>query len=320
MSAESLNTPLGPVSVYSAEPDAIKESRSVLQRLSKRHKTLLRRQGSQSVESHQEHHRAVAISHMRTVHNGILGHPSRVGFSGDWHGNLDAAALRFVQAQRDGVEAIIHVGDFGVWPGASGVRYLDLIAQLVEHTDIPVFFVDGNHEDFDQLAVTPTITIDSATIGVLRTGVYHLERGSVWTWGGRRFAAMGGAASTNRFRLTLGKSWWPAERIDVHDLEVLMDNTAGEPVDVLVTHDAPMRSPLPEHYRPLPMPIQMEADDSRRMITQALDIAEPKLLVHGHFHTYCPYELGPGRLGLSLAMEGQHGAFAALDLESISTP
>ncbi len=41
----------------------------------------------------------------------------RVVFAGDWHGNLLWATSRIQSIGSSGVKTILHVGDFGIWPG-----------------------------------------------------------------------------------------------------------------------------------------------------------------------------------------------------------
>jgi hypothetical protein len=50
--------------------------------------------------------------------------PDRVALAGDWHGNT-AWAVRAVRKMAallppDGPRVIVHLGDFGIWPGARG--------------------------------------------------------------------------------------------------------------------------------------------------------------------------------------------------------
>jgi hypothetical protein len=50
----------------------------------------------------------------------------RIAVAGDWHGNT-AWAVRAVRRMaallpRDGPRVIVHLGDFGIWPGPEGPR------------------------------------------------------------------------------------------------------------------------------------------------------------------------------------------------------
>lgn len=47
-----------------------------------------------------------------------------IGLGGDWHGNQAWAAARIMSMGGRGVDVVLHVGDFGIWPGRSGKKYL----------------------------------------------------------------------------------------------------------------------------------------------------------------------------------------------------
>lgn len=234
----------------------------------------------------------------------------RVLFAGDWHCQVEAATNTFMDADEQGADVILHVGDFGVWPGMAGVQFADAVAWLAEHYNIPVFFIDGNHEDFDQVLNLPRTRTG---VGVLRRGVYHLPRGFTWEWGGRTFAAFGGAASVDRLLRYPGRDWWPQEMPTEYDLKNLREHVDGLDVDVMVTHDAPTLDPLPPGAQQLPMPVKAEADESRRVVYRAVELADPKLLVHGHYHRYVNYMVGPVQV-MSLGKEKDRGATMILDL------
>ena len=82
--------------------------------------------------------------------------PERIGVAGDWHGNTTWAtrAVRKIAAllPADGTRVILHLGDFGIWPGSGGREYLSRLDAALAAADAELSFVDGNHEDFAQLA------------------------------------------------------------------------------------------------------------------------------------------------------------------------
>lgn len=279
--------------------------------------------GQWTVDKHQAHHRLLTEALIEERGRGLIPTDeavSTVAISGDWHGNIDAAATRFLQARNAGADVLLHVGDLGIWPGLDGVRFLSALEFYAAETGVELHFVDGNHEEFPQLDGAARLHDETGEIGVLREGVYHLRRGSVWQWGEIAFAALGGAPSIDRLHRIPGRSWWEQERITLDDLSRLQRNVSalteqtGRGVDVMVTHDAPMEAPLPRRAFPLPMPIQAEADDGRRMVTQAMHIADPKLIVHGHFHDPLHYPVARGVEGLCMNMESDCGAFGLLNL------
>src|SRR6266851_6298205 len=82
--------------------------------------------------------------------------PGQVLAAGDWHGDQEWAlsVIRRVPQLLSGEQSrlILHLGDLGIWPGAEGRRYLDSISAALDLVDAQLWFIDGNHEDFPQLA------------------------------------------------------------------------------------------------------------------------------------------------------------------------
>lgn len=200
--------------------------------------------------------------------------------AGDWHGNLDYARSAMKFARNRGAEGIIHLGDFGVWPGKSGKAYLDGIATTLKQLRMWTLVVDGNHEDHAQL---DALALDDKGTRPLRDRLWHLPRGLRWTWHEKRWLALGGATSLDRKRRIEGLNWWPQESIDYATAWQVVDDG---PADFMVTHDCPSRVDIPD----LPSagfldPHALElAQAHRRGLDDVLDVVEPARLWHGHFH------------------------------------
>jgi hypothetical protein len=96
--------------------------------------------------------------------------------AGDWHGDTGHARSVIDWMAREGAEGIVHLGDFGVWPGTSGQRYLRAVQDALEAAGIWLVFVDGNHDDHWQLRER-----DNGVPGPVqvRRNLWHLPRGSV---------------------------------------------------------------------------------------------------------------------------------------------
>nr|RZI36840.1 hypothetical protein BJQ95_00719 [Cryobacterium sp. SO1] len=54
---------------------------------------------------------------------------THVVIAGDWHANIDWIGKAIPSIARDAPAAttILHVGDFGIWAGARGRKYLDAV-------------------------------------------------------------------------------------------------------------------------------------------------------------------------------------------------
>jgi Calcineurin-like phosphoesterase len=210
--------------------------------------------------------------------------PERIGVAGDWHGNTAWAtrAVRKISARlpADGPRIIVPLGDFGIWPGPSGREYLSRLDDALRAADAELWFVDGNHEDFAQLARLRPGPDGRAQV---TARIWHLPRGHRWRWHGRDWLALGGGVSLDRAGRTEGIDWWPEEEITRSQAGSVIE---GGPADVMVTHECPAGI---EHAFPPPPPWWSPADLRRSDAHQALlrevvQAVRPRWLMHGHLH------------------------------------
>lgn len=214
--------------------------------------------------------------------------PERVLLVGDVHGSIAQVRRALDYAEAQGVSTVVQLGDFGIWPGEQGRRFIeDVVSELIQRK-IWLLFVDGNHEDFNQLYDLPLDLED----GTRPVGPFlaHLPRGLRWTWRGVRFAALGGAHSVDRKWRLPEVSWWPEEWVSDSELEQLRE---GDKVDVLFMHDSPSGAPNAVCDDPLnpgnkifPQEDLYEAALHRRRLAYAVDAVEPAWIFHGHYHMY----------------------------------
>jgi len=247
--------------------------------------------------------------------------PGRIGVAGDWHGNT-AWATRAVRKMAAllpaaGPRVIVHLGDFGIWPGPGGQEYLARLDAALAEAGAELCFVDGNHEDFTQLA-----RLEAGPDGRPRVTerIFYLPRGHRWRWHGRDWLALGGAVSLDRAGRTEGTGWWPEEEITVRQAGAVME--AG-PADVMVTHECPAGI---EHTFPLPPPWWSQADlrrsDAHRSLLREVVLAvRPRWLMHGHLHLSYQrqVDLGGGPIEVTgLDCDGtDRGNWAILDVTSM---
>src|SRR6266702_3802730 len=92
--------------------------------------------------------------------------PGQVLVAGDWHGDREWAlsVIKRVPQLLSGEQTrlILHLGDFGIWPGVEGRRYLDSVSAVLDLVGAQLWFIDGNHEDFPQLAQMASGTVAHA--------------------------------------------------------------------------------------------------------------------------------------------------------------
>lgn len=211
--------------------------------------------------------------------------PARVAFSGDWHMNAARVEHVLFHAANDGADVVLQLGDFGVWSGDSGEQFRSFVNRTAARLNLPVVFVDGNHEDFDLLESIP---VDASGVRALGTHLFHAPRNLRWTWGDLEFCAFGGATSLDRPQRVQGVSWWPQEEQTKEDLTGL---AAAGRCDILLSHDCPAGVPVPGivHRRATgfwPLDELERAWQHRERFAAAVAEVEPTHLFHGHFHKY----------------------------------
>jgi predicted phosphodiesterase len=209
----------------------------------------------------------------------------RILLVGDTHGN-ERWWNNYISpaAEALAVDAICQVGDFGYWRGSED------FLQAVGSSGVPVYFLDGNHEHHWYLntEVAAARTRNGTGVGepvALTSGLTFLPRGVRVDWDGVCVAACGGAASIDRRWRKTGVDWFPEELIT--DTDVAAFTSTGT-VDVLLTHDAPMSAPVPLAPRNTLSPAWLEelptCDKNRLVLEDVVDAAQPKILIHGHYH------------------------------------
>jgi Icc-related predicted phosphoesterase len=202
---------------------------------------------------------------------------------GDWHGNTVFVENIFNAIAREGweVDVIVQVGDFGFWEHRDeGVHFLDSLSTFSQESGIPIYWVDGNHENFE-------ILYDQYLKGrydefiEIRPSIYYIPRGKTWEWDGVKFMGFGGAYSIDKNHRTPYISWWPQEMASDEEIERV--RSKNEQVDVLFSHDVPQGVDVLTASGGFLLPIA-SAEHSRYLIRQVAEVARPKLIVHGHYH------------------------------------
>lgn len=259
-----------------------------------------------------------------------------IALAGDWHGNLRWASARLMSLGERGIATLLHVGDFGLWPGPSGRTFLEGIDKVARRYGVTrIDVVPGNHDDWGRLTdLFSRPEHHDATGAPLPVSVSEvvrfLPRGYRWVESGRSFVALGGAPSLDYASRSPGETWWPEEMIEPADVK---RTVAGGHADVMLTHDAPevpFTTPgVAEVLATNPMGWSDRAlayaKLGRDRVTEAFLGVAPRLLVHGHFHTSGETTVRlPGRDHdtriWSLDSDGKHGNVRLLDLDSLDDP
>lgn len=205
--------------------------------------------------------------------------PMRFAVAGDWHANTlhSLDAVDYLHAK--GIRHIIHTGDFGY--DFDSRKFLRPLTQQLIDNDQYIWFIDGNHEDYNKL-LSYDIGLDQTRR--ITSRITHLPRGFRWEWNGVKMLALGGAFSVDKEHRVPGVSWWPEEEINWDEAERVCN---GGHADFMFTHDCPAGvNILSIKYNPMGLPnhVLNQAENHRNLLRQIVDEVKPDRLYHGHYH------------------------------------
>lgn len=262
---------------------------------------------------------------------------NRILFLGDSHGNSFYMKDAMKLAKGADCDVLFVAGDFGIWEhDPIGVKFLQDLNALAEETDKWVFFVDGNHENFDILY---EYDVKEHGFREVRSRIWHAPRGHIWRWGpsydlfgvpledglatrrGVTFLAMGGAHSIDGpggiwlQARGPGSGWWPQETITHKEVELALRKirqarAAGHPIDVLVSHDTPYGYDIPQIRGGYPL-----GDENRKKLGQVFNVAKPQLVIHGHYHVRYTREFMGARIEGLAADGNRSGQWVIVDTD-----
>lgn len=215
----------------------------------------------------------------------------RIMVLGDVHGDFPGLNRLLVQKRPD---LVLQVGDFGFWPtepGKKGTHPYDPAQNLKNHTSkgkpIPVYWCDGNHEEFPALLNRWRTAGGLAKPLEVSTACYWMPRGSsLLLDDGRRICFLGGARSVDRALGQEGKDWFPEEVLGPEVLDHLPERT-----DIVISHTAPRVFGVAKAEtvaegaggRILPG-LDLTPDPSEEVLDEALHRLRPSHWYFGHHH------------------------------------
>ena len=251
----------------------------------------------------------------------------RIIVAGDWHGNTAWARKVIRRAKTlladEEPRIILHLGDFGVWPGPGGQSYLAGVSDALKSADAVLWFVDGNHEAFpllhDKADQNRRMLLGSIGEGEIAPGIYWQPRGTRWLWHGRTWLALGGGVSLDKAIRTEGRDWWPEEEITDDEEYAAIESGRA---DVMVTHDCPAR--VTHTFPPRPpfwdLADLARSDAHRERLQRVVDAVQPSHLMHGHLHIgyqrVTDFGYGPVQV-TGLDRDGAKWNYAVLDVKTM---
>jgi hypothetical protein len=189
---------------------------------------------------------------------------------------------RFINNESNNVGHVIQVGDFGWWPNYT--NYNILITEFSKHLKIPVWFIDGNHDNHPHL-FKESENIDKIPVPLLNN-ISYLKRASVFELvineKPYNCLFMGGATSIDRHCRTEGRDWFPEEIISQSDFNKL-DNVDCD-IDIMFSHTCPL-SFLQFLKKKLNINTTIK-DPCNVALEEILIKYKPKYWFFGHWHIY----------------------------------
>ncbi len=158
--------------------------------------------------------------------------------TGDSHGYYDELIYRLRDTKIGKGDTLIICGDFGfVWDDVSA----RICLKHLQNEEFDIAFVDGNHEDFDELEQFPVIEWNGGKAHRVGKNIFHMMRGECFTIDGKSFYAFGGAYSVDKAMRVEGRSWWhqeqPSNEEYANGRQTL--ERLGYKVDYVLTHTIP---------------------------------------------------------------------------------
>lgn len=187
-----------------------------------------------------------------------------VYITGDVHAEFSRFSEEYMHGESrwNSNDKIIVCGDFGfIWYDSSNPprkKLSDVKLDTLSKKPYEILFVDGNHENFNELYSYPEVEKYGSCAHKIRDNIFHLERGKIYTIEQKRFFTFGGAYSIDRFFRKVNQSFWlqelPNDKEYKQGIESLKN--AGNKIDYVITHTCPgeivklmlHKVPSPEEY------------------------------------------------------------------------
>lgn len=255
-----------------------------------------------------------------------------VAVAGDWHGDTGWGCNVIDRVADQGVSLILHVGDFGIWPGSKGHYYLRDLNHVCEDRNVDIWVTLGNHEDWG--TITKIWEEDDSEFRDENGNPQPIRFASrIWVLPvpyrfelhGRSVVSLGGAASVDLERRTEGVNWWTEEATTEEAVQETID---GGYADLMLTHESPdpphsvgrIEGMLATNTRWSPKAIEY-SKEVRERLTRAMVAVAPRLLVHGHWHisSYRHMKWSDDQdyksMILALDMNGSNGNYEFINLD-----
>ena len=212
--------------------------------------------------------------------------------TGDTHGDRDRMREYIEQHNKiPSFDVLLVCGDFGYLFKYNNKGERKFLDKIEEQANFELWFIDGNHENFDTIYNSPIEEWNGGKIHRIRKNIIHLMRGEVYTINNKNLFTFGGGYSIDKYdRLeyeerTMKKVWWEKELPTEKEIQNAYTNLekVGWRIDYVFTHSAP-NALLPAVKEFFISEIKEETD----ILTDTLEDIRRKLTFKhwcfGHYH------------------------------------
>jgi Icc-related predicted phosphoesterase len=145
---------------------------------------------------------------------------------------------------------------------------------------------DCNHENHDAIDNLTKIHGKANPIPTPSEWLQYIPRGCRFNYNGYTLMGFGGAWSVDWDKRELGETWWKQETITQDEVDALDD----EPVDILISHEAPFGKEISYKDEIITSIIQ------RELMLEIQNKVNPAFHICGHHHTRATWESGVTRV------------------------
>lgn len=170
----------------------------------------------------------------------------RICITGDTHHNYDIGKIlnltenmeRLNAEPLDADDYLIIAGDFGIPTFGRTLDSEDKYLDFYINQPYTTLFIDGNHENFDELNSLPVEEWCGGKVHKLADNVIHLIRGQVFDIDGQKIFTLGGAYSPDKEYRIPGFTWFEEEELSLDDMDEALNNLGKHnyKVDYVITH------------------------------------------------------------------------------------
>ena len=162
---------------------------------------------------------------------------NRLFVCGDTHGLLNVKKIsRLVEREN------LTYSDYIIICGDAGIVWSDEVTEqnieFYESLGVNILFIDGNHENFNDLKKYPIETWCGGYTRKISEHIRYLCRSQVFDILGRKILTLGGADSHDKEFREENVSWWRNEAITKTDISIAYQNLekVNFDVDYILTH------------------------------------------------------------------------------------